>query len=389
MTTLSGITWNHTRGFVPLVAASQRFVEHAGVEVVWQKRSLQEFADFPLQVLAERFDLLVIDHPFVGYAAARHSEGKPVLLPLDELLPQEFLQDQAEYSVGASHRSYEFNRHQWALAIDAATPVSSWRPDVLERHGMQVPETWEELLDLAESGLVAVPAIPIDSLMNFFMLCVAEGEDPCLGKQRVVSEEVGAAALQNLRELVRRCAPGCLERNPIATYEFMADGSTENATAAYCPFAYGYSNYARQSYAPNLLQFGGLVTFNGARLRSTLGGTGLAISSRCEHVREAAAFAEFVAGSECQRTIYTHSGGQPGHRAAWEDEEANQLTNGYFRDTLSTLDEAYERPRYDGYLHFQDEAGPVVHRFLREGGDPRPILREMDDLYQRSLKAGQ
>ncbi len=91
---LTGITWNHTRGFLPMVATAQRFAEiHPGIEVIWQKRSLQAFGDQPLEELAPQFDLLVIDHPFVGYAAAN-----AVLLPLDMYLPMEFLADQAANS---------------------------------------------------------------------------------------------------------------------------------------------------------------------------------------------------------------------------------------------------------------------------------------------------
>src|SRR5919197_926223 len=103
---LIGITWNHTRGFLPLVATAQRFAEiHTGVEIVWQKRSLQAFGDQPLEQLAPQFDLLVIDHPFVGYAAAN-----PVILALDDYLPAEFLADQAANSVGKSYESYVYGR---------------------------------------------------------------------------------------------------------------------------------------------------------------------------------------------------------------------------------------------------------------------------------------
>jgi multiple sugar transport system substrate-binding protein len=43
---LRGITWNHTRGLLPLVATAQRFNEtHPELQVSWDKRSLQEFAD--------------------------------------------------------------------------------------------------------------------------------------------------------------------------------------------------------------------------------------------------------------------------------------------------------------------------------------------------------
>ena len=160
---LRGITWNHTRGYLPMVATAQRFPElHPQIEISWQKRSLQEFGDLPINRLAEEFDLLVIDHPFVGNAAAHGT-----LLPLDEYLPQSFLADQARHSVGQSHESYSYDGHQWALAIDAATPVSSCRPDLLDRHRIALPETWDELIELARRGAVALPAIPIDSLMNF------------------------------------------------------------------------------------------------------------------------------------------------------------------------------------------------------------------------------
>ena len=68
---LNGITWGHSRGYTPLIAFSQRFSElFPAIEVVWKKRSLQEFADFPIEKLTKEFDLLIIDHPWVGCAAA-------------------------------------------------------------------------------------------------------------------------------------------------------------------------------------------------------------------------------------------------------------------------------------------------------------------------------
>ena len=95
------------------------------VRIVWDTRSLQAFADFPVQKLAESYDLLVIDHPFVGFAAA---DG---CLLLDEHIDAAVLTDQAANSVGPSHRSYIYGGHQWALATDAAGHVSAYRPDLL------------------------------------------------------------------------------------------------------------------------------------------------------------------------------------------------------------------------------------------------------------------
>lgn len=373
---LTGITWNHTRGYLPLVAAAQRFADRdPGIEIVWHKRSLQEFADAPIERLAESFDLLVIDHPFVGYAARQ-----PTLLPLDEHLPAEFLADQAANSVGRSFESYHFGGHLWAVAIDAATPVSAYRPDLLERFDVTLPDTWADLLALARRGHVAVPMIPVDALMSFYMLCLALGEEPFASDHEAASPSTAVAALEALRELVDCCEPACLDRNPIRTYEAMV----ARDDLVYCPFAYGYSTYAQPTYADPPLKFGGLVSLDSRNLRSTLGGTGLAISHRCRDLDLAVSYAQFVASSDCQRGLYTRAGGQPGHRGAWLDPVVNASAGDFYLDTLPTLDEAYLRPRYAGYIHFQDRAGEVVHAYLRDGGNPRRTLDEMNRHYRES-----
>ena len=375
MITLQGITWNHTRGFVPNVATAQRYQElHPDIEIRWQTRSLQAFADFSIADLADKFDLLVIDHPSIGEAASHQ-----LFAPLDGSLPQAFLDDQAANTVGSSHTSYQYDGHQWALACDAATPVSSWRADVLERLDERVPQTWDDVLRLARAGHVAVPAIPIDSLMNLYMFWLNEGETPCATPDAFGSDDVGERALNALRELVEACGRECLTRNPIQTYEAM----TRSDTIAYCPFAYGYSNYSRPGYAAQRLSFGNLAMRHGLRLRSTLGGAGVAVSARSAHRDAAIDYARFMSEASIQKGIYVQAGGQPGHRQAWQDAEANRLANGYFLATLQTLDEAWQRPRYPGYIDFQNDAGHVVHAWLRGEADVRTTLDALNRLHRQ------
>ena len=75
---LAGMTWNHPRGYDPMVACSALWREKTGVEVAWDKRSLQDFELFPVEELARRYDLIVIDHPHVGQVTAERC-----LTPLD------------------------------------------------------------------------------------------------------------------------------------------------------------------------------------------------------------------------------------------------------------------------------------------------------------------
>jgi multiple sugar transport system substrate-binding protein len=376
MIQLRGITWNHSRGYLPMVATAQRFLElHPDVEIIWEKRSLQAFGDYPLQKLVDKFDLLIIDHPFVGYAASHD-----VLVRLEDFLSSDFLADQAANSVGKSHESYSYGGHQWALATDAATPVASYRPDLLAQHDLTIPKTWEEVLELARHNLVIVPAVATDSLMNFYYFCVSQGAKMFVGES-LVDEEMGVRGLEQLRELVTLCPKECLERNPIKTYEALSTGDY-----VYCPFAYGYSNYARDGYAEHLLKFTNVVSLGEQPGQTTLGGTGLAIATHCKHKEVAAQYAQFVHEAKIQQTLYVENGGQPGHRSAWLSEEVNCRSSNFFSDTLPTLDNAYLRPRYDGYLHFQDTGGPVVHEYLKKGDNPKSILRTLQKIYADSLK---
>jgi len=374
---LKGITWNHSRGLVPMVATAQRFSElNPSVEITWEKRSLQQFADLSIQQLAERYDLLVIDHPWAGFAAKTGA-----ILPFDNYLSAEYLADQQKNTVGHSYESYNYNGHQWALAIDAATPVAASRPDLLEQHGIALPKTYNELLTLAKKGLVAFPAIPIDSLMTFYTFCCSLGEDPCQQDDTIISKATGIKALQLYRELALNIDPACFNRNPIQTYEAMTKGDD----IAYCPFAYGYSNYSRDGYARKLLHFHDMISLGGkTNLRSSLGGTGLAVSSTCKHVEVAMQYAQFVASPQCQAGLYTDNGGQPGHLTAWTATETNNKTNNYFVNTLPALQRAYLRPRYFGHMFFQDHAGDIVRNYLMNGGNEEQVLAEMDSLYRES-----
>jgi len=374
---LRGITWNHSRGFLPMVATAQRFSElNPHVQISWEKRSLQQFADFSIQELAERFDLLVIDHPWAGFAAKTKS-----IIPLDNYLSEAYLTDQQLNSVGASYESYHYDGHLWALPIDAATPVAASRPDLLAEKGLKLPESFEDLMVLANLGLVAFAGIPIDVLMNFYTICCSLGEDPCQSDDQVVSTETGVKALSLYRMLANKIDKENFNRNPIQVYEAM----TQSDEIAYCPFAYGYANYSRKGYARKPLHFHDMISLNGkTNLRSTLGGTGLAISSKCEELTVAAAYAEYVGSPACQQTLFFESGGQPGHLSAWKNEEVNRQSHNYFSNTLPALERAFLRPRYHGSMFFQDHAGDVVRDYLMNGGSEQQVLSALNELYHKS-----
>src|SRR3546814_20614366 len=94
---MRGMTWDHARGYDPLVAASRAWAEAGGEAIAWDRRSLQDFESFPVEELARRYDLIVIDHPHAGQVATAGCPAPPANLCASEA-------DRA--SVGLGKRGY-------------------------------------------------------------------------------------------------------------------------------------------------------------------------------------------------------------------------------------------------------------------------------------------
>ena len=354
MIELRGMTWDHPRGFDPMVATSAAYGQaHPGVRITWEKRSLQAFADRPVSEMAETYDLMVIDHPHVGEVAKQGN-----LLALDGWRDAE-MAALAAGSVGQSHQSYNFAGRQWSLAIDTATPVACLRPDLLEA----APKLWAQVLDLAKAGQVGFALIPLNALMTFFGM--ARNLDYAVAEDRdhLIAPAEGKHVLGLMREIVALMDPRCLALDPIGIYEWM--GRSAQAPA-YSPFGYGYTNYSRKGFCAYPLAFHDAPGIREATPRGTvLGGTGIAVSAFTKHPDVAVDYAFWIASADCQKGLYTASGGQPGHAAAWDDDACNRLIGNFLRNTRQTLNTAWLRPRYDGYMTLQDRAGEIVHACLR------------------------
>src|SRR5262249_11908007 len=215
-----------------------------------------------------------------------------------------------------------------------------------------VPTTWEEVLELQQvrRGFVTLPLLPIDALMSFFTLCASLGEPPFSAYQgKIISEDTGDQALRLLKRLADGSSPEALEWNPIAVWERMSEADD----VGYCPLGFGYSNYARLGYRKHLISYTNIPTGRvGGPLGAVLGGAGLAISVRCRELPTALDYVQWVASANCQRNLYVRTGGQPANKRAWTDPEVNRMTNRFFESTMETLERAYLRPRFPGFVNF-------------------------------------
>lgn len=369
---LKGMTWSHPRGYDPMVAGAEQWLADKGVEIVWEKRSLQDFETFPVEELARNFDMIVIDHPHVGQIT---KEG--CLLPLDVPGREAELKALAEGSVGQSFPSYNWQSRQWAFPLDAATQVQAWRPDLMDN-----PATsWGEVLRLARAGKVLLPLRSPHSLMCFYTL-VANAGTPCTVEGELISVEDGVKAFEQLREIALLVKPECFGMDPIAVFEEMV---LPDSSIACSPLIYGYVNYAMSGFRDRLIRFADIPAGAAGVAGSALGGTGIAVSAFSKHPEAAIDFAYWIASGDVQKGLYAASNGQPGHADAWEDDIVNSSTSDFYCETRATLEGAWVRPRHDGYMTFQEAASERINKGLLDNEKAEDVVADLNRLFRESF----
>jgi multiple sugar transport system substrate-binding protein len=376
--TLRGITWNHPRGLDPLLAANDVYRDVApDVRVEWTTRSLSGFGEDPLIELAASYDLLVIDHPFVGDAAA-----STAFHPLDTLADPDVLLERSRASVGPSHASYDYAGHQWAFAIDAAAQVSA----IHERFaGDGMPATWDDVFALAatlrrDGRWMAVPMWPADLCVATYTIGNGMGLE-LFADGRVFPPGRGQEVLAILKRLCDASHPDALTWNPPTLLDQMRDGVVH-----YCPMLFGYSNYSRSDAPGDRVVFGDIPTATGQPTGTTLGGAGIAISTACANPEAAIAYATWITSAEVQTGLYVSAGGQPGRLEAWLDDAVNANSGDFFRRTLPTMEHAWVRPRIRGYQEFQKDASTMVQDCVVGRSTVAATLDDLDELWRSVVR---
>ncbi|QRG06333.1 extracellular solute-binding protein [Xanthobacter dioxanivorans] len=373
------LTWDHPRGYTALAAAAAALDPANGLAISWDRQPLEGFEAHPIGDLCARYDLVVLDHPHVGEAVA-----KGCLVPLEELFPEAEIAALARESIGPSLSSYRFAGSHWALPLDAATQVMARRADLLEG---PAPATWDEVEALSAHAPVALSLAGPHACLTFLSMATAFGEPPAMADPDVlVSPDVGEKVLDLMARLAARTPDGVRGKNPIGLLAHMAT----HDDVALCPLVYGYVNYAAPADAgAKAIAFSNAPRATpGGRPGSTLGGTGIGISRRCQVTPELLDHLRWLLGAEAQVSFIPTHDGQPSRRAAWHDAGVNARWGHFYADTADTLEQAYVRPRHDGYIAFQAEAAQILRQGLAAGRPHRDILADLAARYALSRTPG-
>jgi len=368
VTAFRGLTWDHPRGYAPLVAAAAL---HAGeIDITWETQPLEGFESAPVPELARDYDLIVLDHPHLGEAVTAGC-----LVPVAELIGDKAVARIAAGTIGAAAASYVYDGHSYALPLDAATQVQVLQPALAGDR--PAPATWEEVLELAAELPLALSLAGPHAVLTFFSICAGiAGEALLAGPESPVPAAAGEAALEILGRLDASAVGALRDANPIQILEAMA----RERAAACCPLVFGYVNYARANGAREALRFA-----DAPALGSTLGGTGIAITRRCVLDPALAAHLEWLLDPVVQTTFIGAHDGQPSARRAWFDAALDERSGGFYSGTRRTTEAAWVRPRFPGYVAFQSSAGQIIRDGLAERAPGTRILDRLGALWRAAL----
>lgn len=369
-----GLTWDHPRGYRALEAASRSVAPLQGLAIEWDRQPLEGFESHPIADLCGRYDLVVLDHPHVGEAVEAGC-----LIPLEEVFGPRELEAMAAATIGPCLSSYHYAGRHWALPLDAASQVLAWRPDLVEHP----PATWAEVERMAAAGGLALSLAGPHALLGVLSIATAFGAPPAEREPSLLlDEEVGVRTLDLLARLYRHANLPLLQANPIGILKHMA----EYDDVAICPLVYGYVNYARPESGRRRLAFADApAAVAGGRRGTTLGGTGIGISRGTTLTPELIAHLSWLLSEAAQLSFIPDHDGQPSFRQAWTDDGINARWGNFYRATAATLESAYVRPRYRGWITFQTTASELVRSALARGRPARDTVRELNELHRNSI----
>lgn len=379
-TVFTGLTWSHQRGYAPLRRLAQLAavpgelaVPHSRVN--WEAQDLAGFESHPIAALADRYDLLVLDHPGLGAAVSAGA-----LVPLDEALRSGELATWRTATIGDCYESYTYAAHQWALPIDAAAQICAYRPDLLPNP----PRTWDDALSLHPALPVAVPTRGPHTLLTF--LGIAAAHDPTFqpGRRHLVPPEIATAAYDMLRRAVARTPQPLRDLDPIQLLDRMG-----HQPLACIPLVFGYVTYSGAGAGPYRIHVADAPALTlGAPPGSVLGGTGLAVSARLrdnplvlDHLRQA-----MHPLAQCR--VVPDAGGQPSAAAAWDDPAVNASWWDFFAATRRTIQHAWRRPRYPGWIAVQSAGSAVLRDALHHDLPAATALADLNACYATYTPTG-
>lgn len=275
----------------------------------------------------------------------------------------------------------------YGIPFGSETSVLGYRTDIFEEHGLEVPETYEELLELAclipelEPGMggLASRAASGHQASHAFLLHL----NPLGGGifddnwQPIVNNEAGVAAAEALRDIVSCGIDGSTVFGPSEAAAAFAQGQYGMFLDSIA-FASTFEDPSRSNVVGNV---GWAMHPMGVERASQTGGFGLAIPRNAPNPEAAFLLMQWLTSPEIDLAIALE-GGNPSRFSTYQDPELNELYpySSIFGEALQHADPDW-RPIIPTWGEINADLGTTLSQILTEGLD---VQEGLDGVADRS-----
>lgn len=275
----------------------------------------------------------------------------------------------------------------YGLPFGSETSVLYYRTDIFEEHGLEVPETYDELLELAclipelEPGMggVASRAASGHQASHAFLLHLAPLGGRVFGDgwTPTINSPEGVAAAEALRQIVE-CGPeGSSAFGPAEAANAFAQGQAAMFLDSIA-FAPTFEDESRSTVVGNV---GWAPHPVGVRAASQTGGFGLAIPRNAENPEAAFLLMQWLTSREGDLAVAL-AGGNPSRFSTYENAELNAAYpwSATFGEALADADPDW-RPIIPPWGRINADIGTTMSEVLTQGLD---IQEALDGIAERT-----
>ncbi len=268
----------------------------------------------------------------------------------------------------------------FGIPFGSETSVLAYRKDIFEKHGIAVPETYDELLEVAclipevEPGMggMASRAASGHQASHAFLLHLA----PLGGRvfdnewNPTINSPEGVAAANALKTIVD-CGPeGSQTFGPAEAAASFKQGTSAMFMDSIA-FAAGFEDPSQSTVAGNV---GYALHPEGVRRGSQTGGFGIGIPSNAQNKEAAFLLMQWLTSKEGDLAV-AMAGGNPSRFSTYENAELNAKYpySATFGEALKYADPDW-RPIIPTWGKINADIGTTMSQVLTEGLDPQEAL---------------
>ncbi|MEL6424100.1 MAG: extracellular solute-binding protein [Pseudomonadota bacterium] len=273
----------------------------------------------------------------------------------------------------------------FGIPFGSETSVLGYRKDIFEKHGIDVPETYDELLDVAckipelEPGMggMASRAASGHQASHAFLLHLA----PLGGRvfddqwQPIVNNEAGVEAANALKTIIDCGVEGSETFGPAEAAASFAQGQSAMFLDSIA-FAAGFEDPSKSRVAGNV---GWALHPMGVRRGSQTGGFGIGIPRNAENKEAAFLLMQWLTSKKGDLMV-AMAGGNPSRFSTYENAELNAKFpySATFGEALKYADPDW-RPIIPTWGKINADIGTSLSKVLTEGADIQETLDGVAD----------